>query len=80
LAMKRGNVITRDEHLALCKQRALAYCDRGDALNAITSMLSDMEKHPETISPALTQMTLRLMIIGALGTVDAMRKHIEGFR
>jgi hypothetical protein len=34
--------------LAWCKQRAHEYLDRGEVANAVTSMLSDMNKHPET--------------------------------
>lgn len=71
---------TREEHLAWCKQRALEYCNRGDPVNAITSMLSDIRKHPETDSPALTQMTMGLLMIGELRTVEQARRHIEGFR
>lgn len=70
---------TREEHLAWCKQQALDYCDRGQPLEAITSMLSDISKHPETDSPALTQMTMGLLMIGALRTTAEARKHIEGF-
>ena len=39
---------TRQEHLAQCKQRALAYIDSGDLDNALMSMVSDLKKHPET--------------------------------
>ena len=39
--------MTRDEHLEWAKKRALAYLDAGDALQGITSMLSDLTKHEE---------------------------------
>ena len=71
---------TREEHLAWCKQRALEYIERGEIQNGLTSMLSDLDKHPETRAPALVQMTLGLMMIGELSTPQAARKHIEGFR
>lgn len=70
---------TREEHLAWCKQRALEYCDRGQPTEAITSMLSDIRKHPETDSPALTQMTMGLMMVGALSSTEQARRHINGF-
>lgn len=38
----------REQHLAWCKERALAYVDRGDLVNALASFTSDMSKHPET--------------------------------
>lgn len=70
---------TRAEHLAWCKQRALEYIDRGQVNEGLTSMMSDMSKHPETASPALDQLTVGLMMIGELRTQAQARKHIEGF-
>lgn len=70
--------MTRDEHLAWCKKRALEYLDRGDLLNAVTSMGSDLQKHPELRCNAF------LLMAGALdaqnGDVPAVRRWIEGFR
>ncbi len=42
---------TREEHLAWCKQRALEYIDRGQINEGLTSMMSDMSKHPRTGKP-----------------------------
>lgn len=70
---------TREEHLAWCKQRALEYIDRGQINEGLTSMMSDMSKHPETISPALDQLTVGLMMIGQLRTPEEARKHINGY-
>jgi hypothetical protein len=39
--------MSRADHLAWCKQRALEYLDAGDRTNAIASMISDLRKHPE---------------------------------
>lgn len=72
-------MMTRAEHLAWCKERALEYIDRGQVTEGLTSMMSDMSKHPETASPALDQMTVGLMLIGALRTVAEARRHIEGY-
>jgi hypothetical protein len=74
-------VKTREEHLAWCKQRALEYIDRGQVNEGLTSMMSDMRKHPETESKsgALDQLTVGLMMIGALSTPDQARKHINGY-
>ena len=60
--------MTREEHLVWCKKRALEYIDRGQVNEGLTSMMSDMAKHPETHAPAIDQMTLGLMMIGALRT------------
>jgi hypothetical protein len=70
--------MTRDEHLAWAKQRALEYLDRGDITNAITSMASDLGKCAELkYHPAL-------MAIGMLTAMHndsiAARRWIEGFR
>jgi hypothetical protein len=40
--------MTRDDHLAWCKQRAVEYLDSGDLANALGSFKSDLGKHPET--------------------------------
>lgn len=70
--------MTRDEHMAWCKKRALAYLPH-DPMQAITSMLSDIRKHPETKSDILAGLTINLMMIGALSTSEQARHHIEGF-
>ncbi len=72
---------TREEHLAWCKQRALAYVDRGDLTNALASFGSDMRKHPQTDTDAVA------VLLGAEGVrcfmnddAAGMRRLIEGFR
>ena len=72
---------TREEHLAWCKQRALAYVDQGDLQNALASMGSDMSKHPQTDSPAVAAI-LGMDGIRCVISNDAngMRRLIEGFR
>jgi hypothetical protein len=71
--------MTREEHLAWCKQRALEYVDRGELLNAVTSMLNDLGKHPET---ALTPpfLTLAGAMSARNGDVWGVRHWIEGFQ
>ncbi len=70
---------TRAEHLAWCKQRAREYCDRGDAMNALTSMFSDLEKHPETTGHKGSEIGLMLMINGGLREPSEARRFIDGF-
>lgn len=71
--------MTREEHLQWCKQRALQYVDRGDAMNGLTSMFSDLDKHPETKDHKGTQIGVMLMMTGALSTPAEARRFIEGF-
>jgi hypothetical protein len=70
--------MTRDEHLAWCKKRALEYVERGDLVNATASMGSDLSKHPET------KTNDALMMLGVMYAVDGnateVRRWIEGFR
>jgi hypothetical protein len=69
---------TREEHLAMCKKRALDYWRLGDLENAVASMASDLAKHPETkASPTL--MMLAMMYVVDFD-VDGVKRWIEGFR
>lgn len=70
---------TRADHLEWCKHRARDYCDRGDAMNALTSMFSDLEKHPETKGHAGSEIGIMLMLTGGLSTPHEAREFIEGF-
>ena len=68
---------TREEHLAWAKQRALEYLDAGDLENAVTSMGSDLDKHPELgCNPYL-------LLTGAMdaqnGDRAKVRRWVEGF-
>ena len=71
--------ITRAEHLAWCKKRALEYCDLGDVNQAFASMGSDLGKHPETQGHAGMEIGAAMLFSGQLGTPEKMRKFIEGF-
>lgn len=42
--------MTRAEHLAWAKRRAIEYIDAGDLKSAVTSFASDLGKHPGTAS------------------------------
>lgn len=71
---------TRDEHLKWCKQRALAYVASGDYSSAVTSMLSDLGKHPETKASSdgvLAQLGMMELIKGP--TRESITRYIEGF-
>ena len=72
-------MITRSEHLAWCKQRALEYVDRGDVSQAFASMTSDLRKHGETQDHAGIELGASLLFGGHLSTPEQMRTFIEGF-
>lgn len=71
--------MTREEHLNWSKQRAFEYVDAGDLPNALASMTSDLNKHPETEGHIGIQLGMMQMITGHLATPQAMRHFIEGF-
>ncbi len=71
--------MTRQEHIAWCKQRALEYLEPGKHYSlqeAVASMGSDLRKHDEVgdMSPLVM---LGLFEIGK--GEDAVRKWINGF-
>jgi hypothetical protein len=68
--------MTRAEHVAWCKKRALEYGDKGELGEAYASMISDMQKHPEI------KMLPILIAAGAMEIqrgAQAVRHWIEGF-
>jgi hypothetical protein len=71
--------VTRQEHLDWCKRRALEYAERGDIFQAITSMGSDLEKHPETKGHRGTEIGVMLLMTGGLSTVEDAKRFINGF-
>ena len=68
---------TREEHLEWCKERAREYLACGDVRNAVTSMLSDLGKHPETSDCGLAMLGIMLV---ASGDLSGARRFVEGFR
>jgi hypothetical protein len=75
-----SDAMTRAEHLAWCKQRALEYVERGKLIDALASMGSDLDKHAETYGHAGIRLGLELWLIGGeLRTPVGMRRFIEGF-
>ncbi len=68
----------RQEHLQWCKDRALEYLDRGDLVNAIASMLSDLSKHDETRGIGKKLGQLGMLYVMNHDSAGA-RRFIEGF-
>ena len=71
--------MTRQEHLDWCKRRALEYVDAGDLMGGVSSLLSDLGKHPETEHHIGIQLGLVLQMTGELSTAGKMRSFIKGF-
>jgi len=68
----------RAEHLAWCKTRALDYVDAGELHNAFASLMSDLQKHPETEGHGAGGLGMMLLLGGKLNTAKDMRDFIEG--
>lgn len=68
--------MTREDHLEWAKKRALAYLPH-DPLEAMTSMGSDLTKHPGLKNHA--GLRIMPMFYGAQYDTQSVRRWIEGF-
>jgi hypothetical protein len=75
-----GISLTRDEHLALCKRRALEHVDPGNLSHAVANMASDLKTHPDTDNPALNGLATIGMMYATDGDKAAVQRWIERFR
>ena len=70
--------LSRDEHLAWAKERALRYLDAGNLADAFASMVSDLDKHAD-----FRQITAAIGPVGMLYVMNRdarnLRRWIEGF-
>ena len=74
--------MTRSEHVQWCKDRAMEYVNEGDLLQAVTSMMSDMGKHPETkesATGALAALGMLAMQQAQSGDREGVVRYITGF-
>lgn len=71
--------MTRSEHMVWCKKRALEYLDKGDIQEAVTSMMSDLQKHPETALSPGNPLTMLGMMAIMNRDMDEARRFITGF-
>ena len=74
-------MLTRQEHLQWCKDRAMEYVKEGNLLEAVTSMMSDLAKHPEMKArgEALAMLGILAMQQAQQGDTDAVKRYIQGF-
>lgn len=71
--------MSRQEHLDWCKKRAHEYLDRGDVENAVASMMSDLNKHPETAMKDGGTLGMLGLMAAASGDVHEAKRFIDGF-
>lgn len=73
---------TRQEHMQFCKDRAMEYVKEGNLLEAVTSMMSDLGKHPETASSAggsCAVLGILALQQAQAGDTDGVVRFIQGF-
>jgi hypothetical protein len=73
--------MTRTEHLQWCKDRAMALVERGELVDAVASMMSDIGKHDETAKaiPATAVLGLLAAQQAQHGDRDGVVRFIKGF-
>jgi hypothetical protein len=72
--------MSREEHLEWCKVRAREYLDKGEIANGVTSMLSDLSKHPETRGLSEAGFAQVGMLYIMQRDLPGARRFVEGFR
>ena len=71
-------MMTREEHLAWAKTRALQYLP-DDPTQALASMASDLRKHGELADHVGLELGAMMMFAGLLSCADQVQHYIEGF-
>ena len=71
--------MTREEHLQWCKDRAMQYVNDGDLVNAVGSMMSDINKHEETADKGLGMLGIMAAMEATKGNRREVIRYIEGF-
>lgn len=68
------------EQIEFARYRALQYVERGDLRNALSSLRSDLNKHPKTSQhPAITD-SVAEQIEGRLNQPLEVRRYIENLK
>lgn len=73
---------TREQHIVEVRERALAELDgteRGRA-NALSSVASDLGKHPDTVGHGAVLLGTMLAMNGHMATDEQVRVHIDGIQ
>ena len=66
------------EHLQWCRERAREYLAAGDHMNAVTSMMSDLQKHDDWRDGKLCTTMMMLYMVDP--TRETAERIVEGFR
>ncbi len=69
----------RAQYLEWCKKRALAYVNQGYLQQGLSSMLSDLAKHPKTADHPGIALAVGRMAFGDLTTKNQVLEFIEEF-
>jgi hypothetical protein len=72
--------MTRDERLEWCKARAREYLQSSDLVNAVASIISDMNQNYEGLPPCPAELAMIGMLSAANRDRHAVSAFIEGFR
>jgi hypothetical protein len=73
--------MTRDEHVQWAKDRALAELSAPGPVgvgNAMSSVISDLNKHPETSGHGAIELMMMLALGGHMQTEAQVREFIDG--
>jgi hypothetical protein len=73
-------MMTRDQHVAWCKRRALIYLENCLVGSAVASMWLDLGKHPEISIRASSPFILAGVRFAAADDRSALRRWIKGYR
>lgn len=71
--------MTRAEHLAWAKERALEYVAAGDIPAAFSSLASDLQKHALLANHPGIMMGMGLLATGQINSSAQMTDFINGF-
>lgn len=74
--------ISREEHLAWCKKRAIEFAEGGDHSQAMASFSSDINKHEGTrhLRQLVKDLWWPMQMGGMFRTNEELIKHIEGYQ
>jgi len=71
--------MSKPDHMAWCKSRALDILRSGDIPGAYASMVQDLRSDPSTEQHPAIMLGMQLMMGGHLDTQDKMEKFINDF-
>jgi len=74
-----AEIMSRAEHIAWAKKRALKYLESNNLKDAFISMLSDLKKHDELKHHIGIDLGWIELVTGMLQDSHRMRHWIEGF-